>query len=256
MTPKDALSPDAAPQARPREELKALIHEMRDTHIRFDHGAGRERVVFEHRVDDWVDRLERLLFTPADAAGNKAHDEARAIITRMRSDAARFRVFPGSGEVVDATHVDEWADELETALAGDAAGTPHAPQGRLREWRCFHCDDVFTDRAEALEHFGETMDDDPLCKIKADEDGLAGEVRRLQKELDEAYADRNSYENDARLWHESEADRVRRIGNHQWWFHLDCLEGEKLVLQERVAELEKLITTADAAGTPKEQEKS
>jgi hypothetical protein len=62
--------------------------------------------------------------TPADAAGNKAHDEARAIIARMRSDAARFRVFPGSGEVVDATHVDEWADELETALAGDAAGTP------------------------------------------------------------------------------------------------------------------------------------
>jgi hypothetical protein len=108
-------------------------------------------------------------------------------------------------------------------------------------WRCFHCDEVFTDKAEAREHFGETLDDDPLCKIKADEGGLAGEIRRLNVELSEAYRDRNSYENDARLWHEAEADRVRRIGHCQWWQELDSRDGERLVLQERIVELEKLV---------------
>ncbi len=34
-----------------------------------------------------------------------------------------------------------------------------APREPLPEWRCFHCDEVFTDKAEAKEHFGEYLDD-------------------------------------------------------------------------------------------------
>lgn len=30
-------------------------------------------------------------------------------------------------------------------------------------WRCFHCDRVFTDPADAEEHFGSRQHDAPLC---------------------------------------------------------------------------------------------
>jgi hypothetical protein len=34
-----------------------------------------------------------------------------------------------------------------------------------REWRCFHCDEVFTDAAEARAHFGDTLYRDSACQI-------------------------------------------------------------------------------------------
>lgn len=111
------------------------------------------------------------------------------------------------------------------------------------EWRCFHCDEVFTDRDEAKEHFGDYQDDTPMCLIKGADGGFAARIRELEAEVAEAYRQRNECENDARLWHESEADRVRRIGHCQWWQEMDSREGEKLVLQ---AEIERLKTLAQS----------
>lgn len=45
------------------------------------------------------------------------------------------------------------------------------------EWRCFHCGDVFTDEAEAREHFGDTMDDEPICQVTAER------YRTVEREL-------------------------------------------------------------------------
>lgn len=53
---------------------------------------------------------------------------------------------------------------------------------------------------------------------------------RLRRENEEL-------ENDSRLWHEAEADRVRRIGNVQWWQELDSREGEKLAIDEQLSAL-------------------
>lgn len=36
---------------------------------------------------------------------------------------------------------------------------------RIGPWRCFHCDDVFTDAALAQEHFGSSEYQEPGCKI-------------------------------------------------------------------------------------------
>lgn len=46
-------------------------------------------------------------------------------------------------------------------------------------WRCFHCDEVFTDRKCAALHFGTgwPVDTIPLCKIDAEK------VREMEKEL-------------------------------------------------------------------------
>jgi len=51
-------------------------------------------------------------------------------------------------------------------------------------WRCFHCDDVFTDRAAAAEHFGgDNLQADPACKLNSIEGGLIALVRAQEQEL-------------------------------------------------------------------------
>ena len=52
----------------------------------------------------------------------------------------------------------------------------HADRHR-KSWRCFHCDEVFTDRAAALEHFGSSTLDEPACQTDA------ARLRTLEKEL-------------------------------------------------------------------------
>jgi hypothetical protein len=52
-----------------------------------------------------------------------------------------------------------------------------------REWRCFHCGDVFTDEDAAKDHFGYDLLAEPGCKLNAIEGGLLGIVRRQDEQL-------------------------------------------------------------------------
>lgn len=101
-----------------------------------------------------------------------------------------------------------------------------------QRWRCFHCDEVFTDKAEAREHFGSDEWTTPACRLSADD---VTRLRQLEATNARLRRENDKLENDARLWHESEADRRRRIGNNAWWFVKDSLEGEILALKERLA---------------------
>ncbi len=51
----------------------------------------------------------------------------------------------------------------------NAGGTrpPPSQNDVERSWRCFHCDEVFTDKNAAREHFGSTELDEPGCKMLA-----------------------------------------------------------------------------------------
>lgn len=51
----------------------------------------------------------------------------------------------------------------------------HEPPAAPKEWRCFHCDEVCTDHASALEHFGIDRHCDPICKVDR------AEYRRMEK---------------------------------------------------------------------------
>lgn len=54
----------------------------------------------------------------------------------------------------------------------------------VRHWRCFHCDEVFTDRKLAADHFGDTENETPGCLIEqVEERGLLMALRRAQREL-------------------------------------------------------------------------
>lgn len=63
--------------------------------------------------------------------------------------------------------------ELRTVGEWVQAASTHEPPAE--QWRCFHCDEVCTDRASALEHFGTDRHCDPICKVDR------AEYRRMEK---------------------------------------------------------------------------
>lgn len=52
-----------------------------------------------------------------------------------------------------------------------------------KQWRCFHCDEVFTSRKFAAEHFGVEPTAAPACQLKSYEGHLVTYIRRLEHEL-------------------------------------------------------------------------
>ena len=60
-----------------------------------------------------------------------------------------------------------------------------------REWRCFHCDEVFADRVTAQEHFGDSECEECACKLSATDKGLLGLYREARQQLDEYHREDN-----------------------------------------------------------------
>lgn len=58
-----------------------------------------------------------------------------------------------------------------------------------KQWRCFHCDEVFTHRYAARLHFGPSEVDTPVCQMRDHEGHLAEYIRKLENELSEYRAD-------------------------------------------------------------------
>lgn len=55
-----------------------------------------------------------------------------------------------------------------------------------REWRCFHCDQVFTSEHCARLHFGADETHFPACQIKGSEGGLLRALREAEAKLMQA----------------------------------------------------------------------
>jgi hypothetical protein len=56
-----------------------------------------------------------------------------------------------------------------------------------KTWRCFHCEEVFTDVAAAREHFGRDQGEEPGCllRMQPGDAPLLTLIRKLQDELSE-----------------------------------------------------------------------
>jgi hypothetical protein len=54
---------------------------------------------------------------------------------------------------------------------------------RPPEWRCYFCDETFTDRRAAAAHFGVDEDCEPACRIKGAEGGLLKALRDTEEAL-------------------------------------------------------------------------
>lgn len=53
-----------------------------------------------------------------------------------------------------------------------------------KQWRCFHCDEVFRSANEARIHFGGGSFEDAGCVLKDYENGLLGIIREQQEQLE------------------------------------------------------------------------
>ena len=129
-------------------------------------------------------------------------------------------------------------------------------QPNLNQWTCFHCGETFTTQGSARDHFGAFEGADAGClidRVAIEEGGkpergrgLLMALRKAEDRIAELVRELDSVENDARLWHESEGERRRlqKGRDTSWFMFLDSLEGERLVLAERVKELEALVSVS------------
>lgn len=53
-----------------------------------------------------------------------------------------------------------------------------------KQWRCFHCDEVFISERGARDHFGANDGATPACQIKGGEIHLVHHIRKLEAELE------------------------------------------------------------------------
>ena len=58
-----------------------------------------------------------------------------------------------------------------------------------KQWRCFHCDELFTSPKWAAEHFGFDLTATPACKLTSHEGHLVTYIRKLEAQLDSYRAD-------------------------------------------------------------------
>lgn len=124
--------------------------------------------------EDYVAELKRFI--------SKAAKEAQSHVVALRSPAQ------GTGEwvLVPKEPTDEMIASGSEGIDGYYNGTKDAPfegsvaacyramlsaapaspsQQDRKEWRCFTCDEVFTDEAKARIHFGDYKGDVPTCRM-------------------------------------------------------------------------------------------
>jgi hypothetical protein len=103
-------------------------------------------------------------------------------------------------------------------------------------WRCFHCDEVFTNVTEAGEHFGLDVTDQPACVevLTEGEKALVETKRQAQRDAREAEEEAEKCGHELSAWRTA----VRGVHTshdlrHRW----DSLEGSLLAAQARIKQL-------------------
>ena len=107
---------------------------------------------------------------------------------------------------------------------------------KAKKWRCFHCDEVFTDRQAAWEHFG----DDHLCStdvpacidpLRTDEKQRAKELRDAREHAIKMQRESEEADEEVALLHSFYRDLERYFGPdvrsvHQAWLRFKAAQNE------------------------------
>ncbi|WP_421793520.1 hypothetical protein [Hydrocarboniphaga effusa] len=73
----------------------------------------------------------------------------------------------------------EMSDAVPSSLLVGYANRIKATEQAAQGWRCFHCDDFFTDWIQARNHFGHTPEDGaPVCKTERSTDSTVYHLKR------------------------------------------------------------------------------
>lgn len=107
----------------------------------------------------------------------------------------------------------------------------------MKEWRCFHCDEVFTDEANARLHFGSFIDSEPGCSalVVAQLRDHEEEVRRLRSDIEAEATSSEAFYSRLRLLLKSYRP-FRACSNLQDVFNIyDSMEGRALAAEQRLS---------------------
>lgn len=121
-----------------------------------------------------------------------------------------------------------------------------------REWRCFHCDEVFTNAEAAAKHFGVAQDHRPGCveKLTAPEKnlvlalrGICDEFRRLQNQVLEEITNDVYFYGRLRQSLATMKPFEKCISLHDVFMLFDSLEGRALAAEAERDRLAAAINT-------------
>lgn len=104
-----------------------------------------------------------------------------------------------------------------------------------KKWRCFFCDEVFTTRKAAWQHFGESNCDTdvPACidPLRHDEETRPTELREAQAYAMHCQDEAQKAEDDADMYHQYQSELERLFGAgvrtpHQAWLRFEAAQNE------------------------------
>lgn len=150
-----------------------------------------------------------------------------------------------------------WAPRAALRPAAGASEPPAGATGEARTWRCFHCDEVYTNEAAAREHFGDDGErDTAACKLNRGEGELVARLREVNREATHLRSALEQAEYDsgaavrAQIGYEFPGcATLRDVFNK-----MDSLEGRALAAEERLAASAPSVVSGpphdmDSAGT-------
>lgn len=152
-------------------------------------------------------------------------DDDRVPLSCFAKNALRNRVRGADGgvpRVADVLALDEERLKFIPGI-GPAARREIA---RLRDslsinehWRCFHCDEVFTNRIDAAEHFGIDEGATAACRLTAEQDDLVRfirsqelDIRRLQRAVSQESGEACRLVESMRSRHANELRQAEELG--------------------------------------------
>lgn len=141
------------------------------------------------------------------AEGAQPSGAVEGAVLALEKDISDRRGLKHEWQLIDDDVKDEIRQAWRSIVAGALTATPSQPSGAV-PWRCFHCDDVFTDEHAARLHFGPDEGGQPACKIKAGaEGGLLGALRRAEADAAAAWQAIHNETTDAAKAHYAQQDR-------------------------------------------------
>lgn len=189
----------------------------------------------------WLtERLESLKRNPVTASEYwTLLDDCKAELAKQAEAIEQLR----SPLQQEYARVMRLAAESETrAIRAGELAQQNAKQAERVEWRCFHCDEVFTDRTEAEVHFGPNEHAPTACRITPAE---VAEYREAEASLRKHLADETTaVENELAAFKSSVDQQLRRAEENGYARGLGDAKKHPeelgLVQAERVAALEKM----------------
>jgi hypothetical protein len=160
--------------------------------------------------------------------------------------------------ITSASEIDGWTLVGVEQAALDVL-TAQPSEVEPKSWRCFHCDEVFTTKAEARDHFGPDAgfhfgQESPACieKLTAGEKALVVEVREARAEAGRTAAENDLLGQQLAGFEASLRQRFNGAASVHDAFNLyDSMEGRALAAEVEVerltAALEKSANNTDRA---------